>query len=406
MNTKRHSTVKKIHQSMAFGLAVVLVLMAGTAVMSQGKTPEARPIPPSNPQTSLGSAITDTELVVLETGVRAVLTATIPCTFTGAEGSYTFECIIAAGHSNSGSVFRLEDENEAQAIFEAVAGERPRSCIYGYDAAEWQESEGTEPGLPMLSRRHISWASRWLFQFEAFDDTGIEVAAAPRDLAEAVYVAAGDEGLFPLGDCPEATETATPEATPEPTAEPTETATVEPTIEPTPTMTGTPEATEEPTPGPSPTAGGTAEPTEEPTPGPSPTPSETPEPTEEPTPGPSPTPTEPLPGDLEIYGYVHGAGEPPVPLADALVTVTMCVPRSFSERTGADGSYRLLIPAEYANACATITLSVTAPGYEPVTQEESIAALRESPNRNFVLTPAPVRLYLPFAAKDAVLIGP
>ncbi len=312
---------------------MVSLLVAGTVTLSHGATPALRPTTAPARGAAAGRALTETERAVLEAGVRAVLTATVPCTFTGSDGRYAFTCQPAAGHWNHGSIERWADEDEAAAAFEAAAGEHPRTCLYGYDAAEWEYREGTEPGMPMRFREHVSAAGRWSFAFSGFDDTPYEIAARPHDLAEVVYEAAAREGLFPLGECPPPT-------------------------------------------------------------------------TAEPTPSPTPTATELPPGDIELSGLVYGAGEPPLPLADALVSVTMCVPRSFTDRTGADGHYRLLIPGEYANICATVTLSVTATGYEPVSQTETIAALRESPKRNFVLIPARWSLHLPFAAQGTLLIAP
>ena len=102
----------------------------------------------------------------------------------------------------------------------------------------------------------------------------------------------------------------------------------------------------------------------------------------------TPTPTA-APGDLTLTGRVYDAAEEmSAPIPGARIVVQMCVPRSFEAHTGPDGTYDLLIPADYANACSEVHIRVTADGYEPFEGSFSVADLRANPVRDFGLTPA------------------
>lgn len=146
------------------------------------------------------------------------------------------------------------------------------------------------------------------------------------------------------------------------------------------------------------------------TPTPSPTPTATATPT--PTSTPTATPTETVaPGDLILSGLVYNAaiGES-APIPGAHILVLMCVPHTFETYAGPDGTYGLLIPANYANACAEVSIMVTADGYQPFGGAFLVADLRANPIRNFGLWPLPTptptatatpyMLYLPIIIKN------
>ena len=103
----------------------------------------------------------------------------------------------------------------------------------------------------------------------------------------------------------------------------------------------------------------------------------------------APTAT-PVPGgDLTISGTVRRwLGGALVPLADATVSAVLCQPRTYSASSGADGSYVLLLPAQYVNACAEVRLEVRAAGYETAAQTLAVVELRVQPQRDFALLPA------------------
>lgn len=106
------------------------------------------------------------------------------------------------------------------------------------------------------------------------------------------------------------------------------------------------------------------------------------------TPTPTPTPG----GDVVVTGLVHdahlGASRP---VAGAVVAIAVCVPHQpFQGTTGLDGRYSVLLPAAYANACASVTLSARAAGYAPFEQAVAVADLRANPVRDIALTPGDV----------------
>jgi hypothetical protein len=125
-------------------------------------------------------------------------------------------------------------------------------------------------------------------------------------------------------------------------------------------------------------------PTATPTPTPTDTPTVTPTPTETATPTVTATP----PGDLTLTGLVHDASVgPSQPIPEAVVSVEMCMPRTYQTVAGPDGRYTLLLPAAYLNACTAVTLRVLASGYESLSQVVAVADLRAEPQRDIGLYP-------------------
>ncbi|MCW5852124.1 MAG: hypothetical protein KIT87_18770 [Anaerolineae bacterium] len=106
-----------------------------------------------------------------------------------------------------------------------------------------------------------------------------------------------------------------------------------------------------------------------------------------PTPGPGTPTATPMPTDITLTGVVTAAGGGQ-PIAGALVSVTSCFPRSFAALTGSDGRYSLFLPGSYF-PCASVTATISAPGYQTLTLTFDTADLRANPTRDFALTPAP-----------------
>lgn len=153
-----------------------------------------------------------------------------------------------------------------------------------------------------------------------------------------------------------------------------------PTFTPTPTATDSAAAT--------PTETVTSMPTGTPTPTTTPTP--TPTATETETATPSPTAEPP---DLTLAGRVYDALQgTSAGIPNAYVGVSVCVPRTFSAVTDANGDYSLFVPAAYLAGCEQVILSATASGYTTLYQEANTAALLADPQRDFGLlteTPTP-----------------
>ena len=108
-----------------------------------------------------------------------------------------------------------------------------------------------------------------------------------------------------------------------------------------------------------------------------------------PPPTPSVTPTA-TPASLTLTGLVYQAAVgPSAPIPAARVSVTVCVPRTFSALTDAAGHYSLFVPAEYLAACSEVGLAVIANGYQPSVERASVAALLAQPQRDFALHAGP-----------------
>jgi hypothetical protein len=119
---------------------------------------------------------------------------------------------------------------------------------------------------------------------------------------------------------------------------------------------------------------------------------------------PTPTATTPLPGDVTVTGKVYDANVGmSAPIAGANVAVQMCVPSSFSDVSGADGMYSILVPALYLDSCTEVTLQATAAGYQPYSQIIQVALLRANPVRNVGMLPvgAPTLTPTPTATTPA-----
>ncbi len=103
----------------------------------------------------------------------------------------------------------------------------------------------------------------------------------------------------------------------------------------------------------------------------------------------TPTATAAPGGDVTVTGLVYDARQGTTrPLAGATVAIGVCVPHQpFQSTSGLDGRYAVLLPADYANACAAVTLSARAVGYAPYERSIAVADLRANPARDIALVP-------------------
>ena len=111
------------------------------------------------------------------------------------------------------------------------------------------------------------------------------------------------------------------------------------------------------------------------------------------------TPTATMwPTELRIYGIVYDAElGPEWPVGGATVRVQLNVPHApFSATTDADGTYRLTVPALYAEQ--TQMLSATAPGYYAWEVYVSANDLRYQPRWDIGLVHLP-QAFLPLVSK-------
>lgn len=132
-----------------------------------------------------------------------------------------------------------------------------------------------------------------------------------------------------------------------------------------------------------------------PSPQPSPTPS--PRPTDQPGAGATATATAAI-GDLALSGQVTDAGNGR-PLGEARISFQPCNPHQpFTAVSGADGSFALLIPRDYALSCGgQIPLSVRRSGYLDLNQTFNLVDLFRQPRLAFSLQRSETggRLYIP-----------
>jgi hypothetical protein len=114
-----------------------------------------------------------------------------------------------------------------------------------------------------------------------------------------------------------------------------------------------------------------------------------------------------------LTGLVYDAAiGPGLPLADAVVSVEMCVPGFLQATTGPDGRYRLLLPVHYLDACndTNARLYGWAVGYQTRVDIVPVAELRANPVHDFAMyrigwptvtpLPAGARLSLPLILRN------
>ena len=113
-------------------------------------------------------------------------------------------------------------------------------------------------------------------------------------------------------------------------------------------------------------------------------------------------------GDLVLTGMVcDGTAGGGSAIVGARVAAVPCVPPVLEAWTAADGRYTLRIPAESANACAELTIEVSADGYLALSYEFALSTLRAQPHMDFVLvraasqtpTPTPTLQFTPTATR-------
>ncbi len=112
---------------------------------------------------------------------------------------------------------------------------------------------------------------------------------------------------------------------------------------------------------------------------------------QEPTATPAPTATTTPPGtggDITMTGWITDTVSS-APIAGATVAISVCVPHQpFQGTSGADGRYSVLLPAQYANLCESVSIEARAAGYATHQETATVAELRANPRRDYRLAPA------------------
>ena len=178
----------------ATGGATTAALIADPTITNTPSLPEKE-----TPTPTATSIPPGTEAIVLQEAAEAL---DCPSGICVEDTTYSFTCVVAAGHSADARIQRFESPADARAAFDAERGDRPVQCYYDYPAYTWQydESPGT-PGFPLRHRGHAWQAGRWLVVTHSFDDTAYEIAPAPLTVSDAIYQAAAAHSLFPSQVC-------------------------------------------------------------------------------------------------------------------------------------------------------------------------------------------------------------
>lgn len=119
----------------------------------------------------------------------------------------------------------------------------------------------------------------------------------------------------------------------------------------------------------------------------------------------TPSPTA-EPADLALTGRVYDAAVgPSAGIENATVSLVSCEPRRYPTSSGSDGSYELVVPAEYLN-CAEVTLDAWKAGYASLSQTVGVSDLYAQPQRDYALQPLPHDVYLPLLSKAGPALQP
>jgi hypothetical protein len=104
-----------------------------------------------------------------------------------------------------------------------------------------------------------------------------------------------------------------------------------------------------------------------------------------------------------VYGTHTGNAHP---LAGAIVSITLCGPRTFQAVTDASGSYSIVLPGQDLLGCTLASIRVWAVGYISVYETLQVSELHAQPLRDFVLwsaaSPTPTRS--PFPHPNALVL--
>ena len=113
----------------------------------------------------------------------------------GSQGStFTLSCIPAAGHSTDVTIDRSANLTTAQKVFSNVTQGHSHFYFHIFPAAQWEEQRTTGS----QKDRFFYWQPyRWVIRIHSFDDTPYAIALDPTQVAEAIYQAASQVGLFP-----------------------------------------------------------------------------------------------------------------------------------------------------------------------------------------------------------------
>lgn len=103
---------------------------------------------------------------------------------------YSFDCVVAAGHSLDAHIERFADAAAAQAAFSARQGTLELAPFHCYPAYTWQQTLV----MPLRESGHSWLADRWIITAHTVDDTPLY--PPPQRVSEAIYTAAIHERML------------------------------------------------------------------------------------------------------------------------------------------------------------------------------------------------------------------
>jgi hypothetical protein len=120
--------------------------------------------------------------------------------FSSSDGASQFECLAAAGHTTVTTLSWFDTPDEADAAFAARREGHMVTEFHGFPLLMWEEDDPSFPGERKEHRIWLWQANQWLIEIRAFDDTHFIIAPDPGTVAEAIYQAGIERGLFTIGE--------------------------------------------------------------------------------------------------------------------------------------------------------------------------------------------------------------
>jgi hypothetical protein len=120
--------------------------------------------------------------------------------FTTGDGTPTFTCYPATGHSITVTLRRFADPARAEAEFQAVPELGPVAELEGFAVSDWQEQHPSFPGGRTEVRVRLLQAGPWLISIRSFDDTHFLIAPDPRKASLAILQVLREQRLAPASE--------------------------------------------------------------------------------------------------------------------------------------------------------------------------------------------------------------
>jgi hypothetical protein len=179
-------------------IALVLAACSSPVSLIQKSTPE--PAVPPTPQALEEKLLGEMAERICPTPDNADEIDPYERYFTTGEGSYSFVCYPAMGHSVTVTLRRFASEEGAEAGFQSAPGRGPVEELDRYPVSDWEEQYPSFPDGRAEYRVRLLQVGRWLIEIRSFDDTHFLIAPDPREASVAVLQVFREYGLAPAPD--------------------------------------------------------------------------------------------------------------------------------------------------------------------------------------------------------------